>query len=314
MAALFGCFLSKDKKKVARNESADEHENLRILAYPYPVFDHAGLHFFYFIQKNLSMAMPGIEADLGISKEQLGIFLTLHGLIYGFSCFANGILTDRVNPRYFMAAGLLLCAIANFGFGMSTTATIMGIFWVANGWFQGMGFPPCAKSLSHWFATEERGIKFSIWNTSHSIGAGLVFLLNAAVLRMSGGDWRFCFFVPASLAVFRAFFLWECLRDTPESIGLMPVEEYYLHRHGLRINNAHENGTTNEELEEKITEEVEKGMAEAMAPESWVANPDQTCVRQPGHLDHCFCQFFRLYRPIFHSRLGTHISQSGERA
>ena len=280
-----------------------------------------GYIFFYFIRKNLSMAMPGIETDLGISKEQLGIFLTLHGLIYGFSRFANGILADRINPRYFMAAGLLLCAIANFGFGMSTAATIMGIFWVANGWFQGMGFPPCAKSLSHWFAAEERGVKFSIWNTSHSIGAGLVFLLNAGVLWISGGDWRFCFFVPASLAVFGAFFLWERLRDTPESMGLMPVEEYYLHKHGLRTSNAHENGiVANEELEEKITEDVEKEMAEVMAPESWRQTLVKHVFANPAIWIIAFANFFVYivrfsildWAPTFLSQAkGLEISHAG---
>ena len=228
-----------------------------------------GYVFFYFIRKNLSMAMPVIEADLGINKIQLGTFLTLHTLIYGISRFANGILADKINPRYFMAAGLLLCAVANFGFGMSTSATMMGVFWIVNGWFQGMGFPPCAKSLSHWFAAEERGVKFSIWNTSHSIGAGLVILLNTSLIYMTG-DWRYCFIVPAFIGLLGAYFLWERLRDTPESMGLMPVEEYYLHKHGLRINKAHENGlAANEELEEKITEEVEKEIAEVMAHESW---------------------------------------------
>ena len=59
-----------------------------------------GYALFYFVRKNFSLAMPGLEADLGISKTSLGIFLTLNGLIYGFSRFANGILADRMNARW----------------------------------------------------------------------------------------------------------------------------------------------------------------------------------------------------------------------
>ena len=40
-----------------------------------------GYALFYFIRKNLAVALPSIETDLGISKVQLGVFLTLHGLI-----------------------------------------------------------------------------------------------------------------------------------------------------------------------------------------------------------------------------------------
>ena len=69
-----------------------------------------GYALFYFVRKNFSLAMPGLEADLGISKTSLGIFLTLNGVVYGLSRFVNGILADRMNARWYMAIGLALCA------------------------------------------------------------------------------------------------------------------------------------------------------------------------------------------------------------
>ncbi|MCE5310579.1 MAG: MFS transporter [Acidobacteriales bacterium] len=58
-----------------------------------------GYALFYFVRKNLSVAMPAMEHDLGISKSQLGLFLTMHGVLYGVSRFANGFLADRVSAR-----------------------------------------------------------------------------------------------------------------------------------------------------------------------------------------------------------------------
>ena len=49
-----------------------------------------GYALFYFVRKNLSIAMPAMQDDLGITKGDLGLFLTLHGLLYGVSKFANG--------------------------------------------------------------------------------------------------------------------------------------------------------------------------------------------------------------------------------
>src|SRR5205823_13046287 len=46
---------------------------------------------FYFVRKNLSIAMPFMETGLGIQKSQLGLFLTLHGLLYGVSNLAYGL-------------------------------------------------------------------------------------------------------------------------------------------------------------------------------------------------------------------------------
>jgi OPA family glycerol-3-phosphate transporter-like MFS transporter/OPA family sugar phosphate sensor protein UhpC-like MFS transporter len=133
-----------------------------------------GYALFYFVRKNFSLAMPGLEADLGISKTSLGIFLTLNGVVYGLSRFVNGILADRMNARWYMAIGLALCALANFAFGFgedvsywitgqhdgsqftNTMILFMGIMWVINGMLQGTGFPPCARLLTHWIPPKER--------------------------------------------------------------------------------------------------------------------------------------------------------------
>lgn len=182
-----------------------------------------GYILFYFVRKNISIAMPAIEADLGITKAELGIFLTLHGVVYGISKFVNGFFGDQTNPRYFMSIGLLLSAFMSLFFGLSSGVVYFGIFWLLNGWFQGMGFPPCANSLTKWFSPKERGMKFALWNTSHSIGAGLVLVLNSFLVVY---NWRFCFLVPAGLAFIGALFIINRLRDKPESIGLPPVEIY----------------------------------------------------------------------------------------
>ena len=68
------------------------------------VFSIFGYALFYFVRKNLGVAMPFLGKDLGITKENLGLFLTLHGVIYGVSKFANGFLADRANARVFIRA------------------------------------------------------------------------------------------------------------------------------------------------------------------------------------------------------------------
>lgn len=176
---------------------------------------------YYFVRKNLSIAMPAIQADLGITKSDLGLFLTLHGLIYGVSKFANGFLGDRANARYFMIAGLLLSALANVVFGFSSAVLMLGFAWVINGWVQGMGFPPCARLMTHWYHPKELATKMSVWNTSHSIGAGLVVIACGYIV---GFGWRWAFFGPAMLVTLVCVFLWFALRDTPSSVGLPEIK------------------------------------------------------------------------------------------
>ena len=180
-----------------------------------------GYALYYFVRKNLSVAMPVIEEDLGIGKQQLGLALTMHGLLYGVSKFANGIVGDRLNARWFMASGLVICALINVMFGWSSTILAFGMLWALNGWFQGMGFPPCARLMTHWVPPRELATKMQIWNSSHSIGAGLVLVLCGYLAPI---DWRLCFFVPAGIALAGAAWLALTLRDTPASLGMPPVE------------------------------------------------------------------------------------------
>ena len=61
----------------------------------------------------------------------------------------------------------------------------------------------------------------SIWNTSHSIGAGCVVILCGYLVVI---NWRLCFFVPAIIALGCVIFIWFTLPDTPASVGLPEVE------------------------------------------------------------------------------------------
>ena len=203
-----------------------------------------GYALFYFVRKNFSLAMPGMESDLGISKVSLGVFLTLNGAIYGFSRFLNGFFADRLNARFYMATGLALCALSNFAFGFGTdisswitgetegpqyTNTLilfMGILWTVNGFLQGTGFPPCARLLTHWIPPQQLATKMSVWNTSHSVGAGLVVILCGYIMGNLGegpnhvGAWKWCFWIPSAIAFAGAIGLFITLRDTPRSVGL----------------------------------------------------------------------------------------------
>ncbi len=202
-----------------------------------------GYALYYFVRKNFNTAMPSIEATFGITKTQLGIFLTLNGVIYGVSRFVNGFIADRVSARKFMALGLALCALINIGFGFSdkmamlitgaaggseyiTALTIiMGSILLLNGYFQGMGVPPVSPLMTHWVPANELATKMSIWNMSHSIGAGLIFVLGAVLVHhFDNSAWRLCFLIPAAISLVGAGWLYLSLRDKPSSVGLPELE------------------------------------------------------------------------------------------
>lgn len=190
------------------------------------IFSIIGYATFYFVRKNLGIAYPLMGKALHIDKVAFGTFLTLHGVIYGVSKFLNGFLADRANARVFMAVALLASAVLNIFFGFSSAVVVFGLIWMLNGWFQGMGFPPCARLIANWFPPKELATKFSIWNMSHNIGSiGIVLLCGFLVSgTMFAANWRLCFFVPAVIAIVVAILLWLMLPDTPPSVGLPEVK------------------------------------------------------------------------------------------
>lgn len=179
--------------------------------------------FFYLTRKNLSMAQPMMLDEGVITKTALGTIMTVHGVLYGCSRFVNGFWADRLNGRIFMALGLALCALMNFLFGCTSLTILFAVFWVVNGWVQGMGFPPCAKMLTHWIHPRELATKMSIWNTSHSFGSALALGL-CSLLFLKGFGWRWCFYVPAALTLAAAVFTFFCVKDGPEEEGLPPLK------------------------------------------------------------------------------------------
>lgn len=203
-----------------------------------------GYALYYFVRKHFSIAMPAMESVLGINKTQLGLFLTLNGIIYGFSRFANGFLADRMSRRKLMTIGLILSAAVNLGIcfspnmngfiqvidneGKATLSLvyIIGSLWVLNGYFQGMGVPPCMSLMAHWIPRNELATKQSIWNASHSIGAGIIVAVCGFILNKLGySAWQLCFAVPAAIAIVGAIVVYFLLRDTPSSVGLPELEE-----------------------------------------------------------------------------------------
>ncbi len=185
---------------------------------------------FYLVRTNLALAIPDLLVEHPeYSKAGLGTALTALSVAYGISKFLMGSVSDRSNPKYFLPLGLLLSAAIMATFGLNpllagSLTTIIAIMAV-NGWVQGMGWPPCGKSMVHWFSVRERGLIVSSWNIAHNIGGALVALFASLGLLLFG-DWGAKFYFNAAIAAVIAICAFLLMEDTPQSRGLPPVERW----------------------------------------------------------------------------------------
>ncbi len=185
---------------------------------------YIGYIFYYFTRKSFTFAMPVLMQDLGLQISDLGILSSVLSITYGLSKFLSGMISDRSNPRFFMALGLILTGVFNICFGMSSSILYFVIFWSLNGIFQGWGWPPCARLLTHWYSQKERGTWWGLASTSHSVGGALIPFIAAFCAQYWG--WRFAMYVPGVACILVGFFLMNRLRDTPRSLGLPTVEKF----------------------------------------------------------------------------------------
>jgi phosphoglycerate transporter family protein len=182
----------------------------------------SGYALFYFVRVNLPIAAPAITREFHFSNTQWGLVLSVSTVVYALSKCLSGIVGDRANPRYLLGLGLLFSAIVNLFFGLGASLGCFIALWALNNLFQGTGVPPCVRLLTSWFSPKEIGRAWGIWNSSHQIG-GAIILLGGGYL-VSHCGWRADFWVPALVAIAGSFWVINRLPDSPESLGLPPVE------------------------------------------------------------------------------------------
>ena len=200
---------------------------------------------FYVVRKNFSMAIPML-ANFGFDKGELGIVLSMNAIAYGFSKFIMASISDRSNARTFLPLGLIMAAVSMLFMIVpiqwigadhkSLAILLMAVLNFLVGWFNGMGWPPCGRVMTHWFSIKERGTWMSFWNCAHNVGGALV-----GPMAVYGALWfGSCFYgadqeryfligtyaFPAAVAILIALLAYSMIRDTPQSCGLPSIEKW----------------------------------------------------------------------------------------
>jgi len=184
----------------------------------------------YFARMNFTFATVPLQENIGLTKGQIGLIISFFGASYGVSKLVMGFVSDRSNPRVFLALSLILSGICNLIFPCSINMIFMIAVWFLNGWVQGMAWPPCAKVLTHWFSDSERGTKMSWWNISHNLGAALAprvaTLGGTLFLAFNVTHYKGYFYFPGIIAIISGILYYIFAKDVPVNEGLPTIEEY----------------------------------------------------------------------------------------
>lgn len=216
-------FRAQPDKPITMNK-ADIDKTYKYWRIHLMIVSYIGYAIFYFTRKSFNFVMPEMLTDLGITKADIGMVGTAFYLTYGLSKFVSGVIGDSSNPRYFMGFGLIMTGVVNILFGLTSSISLFIILWMINAFFQGWGWPPCAKILNTWYSRNERGFWWAIWNTSHNIGGAIIPILSGSIALVLG--WRYGMIIPGIIAIVIGVIICFLLRDRPRSMGLPTVGEW----------------------------------------------------------------------------------------
>ncbi|MBB5039503.1 MFS transporter [Prosthecobacter dejongeii] len=181
--------------------------------------------FYYTGRQTFGFAIPGIQKELGLSKETLGWISAAMLWSYALGQAINGNLGDRFGGRRMMALGagasFLLNWLTSFGLGFKSMATAWGL----NGLAQSMGWAPGSRLVANWFGANERGKAFGFYVLAAGLSSVLSFVTSLVILDVLKLDWRWIFRLPVILMLVGGMVVWIFARDRPSQIGFADFED-----------------------------------------------------------------------------------------
>lgn len=184
-----------------------------------------GYSSYYLTRNSLTFTAPVMVADpkLNIDITSVGVITSIFPLCYGVSKFVAGVVGDKLSPAAMLGTGLLATGAVNIAFGCSSVMAVFCTLWALNGMLQGFGAPSCAKILTNWFASKERGTWWGMWNIAHNVGGFSAPILSGTAARSFGWSWGL--WAPGIIGVTLGTLLLAILPSEPERAGFAPVED-----------------------------------------------------------------------------------------
>lgn len=127
----------------------------------------------HFSQLILPPLFPWLKDALGASYTQLGFLMTIFFVVSCGVQTASGFLVDRFGPRPILFCGLLLVALAAFGFALSPNYWVMALFAVVAGVGNGVFHPVNYTLLNRKVSQQRLGHAYSVHGITGSLGWAL---------------------------------------------------------------------------------------------------------------------------------------------
>lgn len=167
-------------------------------------FPHMLSHAYYLV---LAPVFPVLKSALGVSYTELGLVMTIFGLVSGLGQTPVGFVVDRIGGRPLLIAGLAVEAAAIGMVGLITDYWQLVALFAVAGIAHTVFHPADYAILSAAVRKGMLGRAFGIHSMTGSIGFALAPVIMVAVTEL--WHWRAAFFVMGAIGLLFCLLLWR---------------------------------------------------------------------------------------------------------
>jgi len=186
-----------------------------------------GLLFFstiinYVDRQALSVLLPILRGELGLSSADYGTITTVFMLAYTVAQIPSGMWLDKVGTRVGFTVFVGLWSVAAILHAFTRGALSLGVFRCLLGFSEAGNWPAGGKTVSLWFPKERRAFAMAVFDSGSAVGA-IVAPPIVALLALNFG-WRAAFIVTGLLGLVWLAAWWWIYRE-PSSHPWLSAEE-----------------------------------------------------------------------------------------
>ncbi len=154
----------------------------------------------YINRLNLSAALGGIGAAMGLAEAQTGLLQTAFAMVYAAGQLVNGMIADRTPPYRHMLLGIAGYSVCNLLMGAATSYAMLFVLCLFNGAFQSMLWTPIVRMVAYFYPVAQvREKANTILSLTMVLGHLIAWSISGSLSASLG--WRFSFLIPGCIGL-----------------------------------------------------------------------------------------------------------------
>src|SRR3954453_19461590 len=191
-----------------------------------------GVSINYLDRANLSIALPDITKEFGLSATVEGLILGAFFWTYALFQLPAGHFIDRLGARVTYGFAVAWWSVFTALTAVAGGAASLFGFRLGLGVGESASYPASAKVVSKWFPKRERAFASSIYDSGARFGRAVALPVVAALVAWLG--WRASFVITGALGIVWAVVWVVWYREPREKKGLSDDELAYIEAGGAR--------------------------------------------------------------------------------